>query len=85
MGGAYSKIHGKLIFFYIVVLIIHPFVSTIAIDCVGLTSPYEIAVLQDDSLNLLVESCGSGTRMGHILLTLPHIRSAADRKIIQVN
>lgn len=42
-------------------------------------------MLQDESLNLLMESCGSGTRMGHILLTLPYIRSAADRKVIQVN
>ncbi|XP_031621658.1 retinoic acid receptor RXR-alpha-B-like [Contarinia nasturtii] len=53
-------------------------------DCVGLTSTYEIAILQDESLKLLSESCGGGaTRMGHILLTLPYIRSAADRKVIQ--
>lgn len=39
--------------------------------------------MQDEALNLLLESCG-GTRMGHILLTLPHIRSAADRQLIQV-
>lgn len=62
----------------------YPSIS-LSIDCVGLTSPYEVAVLQDDSLNLLIESCGSGARMGHILLTLSYIRSAADRKIIQVN
>lgn len=54
------------------------------IDCVGLTSTYEIAMLQDESLKLLSESCGGATRMGHILLTLPYIRSAADRKVIQV-
>lgn len=53
-------------------------------DCVGLTSTYEIAMLQDESLKLLSESCGGATRMGHILLTLPYIRSAADRKVIQV-
>lgn len=41
-------------------------------------------MLQDEALNLLLETCG-GTRMGHILLTLPYIRSAADRQLIQVN
>lgn len=41
-------------------------------------------MLQDEALSLLLETCG-GTRMGHILLTLPYIRSAADRKLIQVN
>lgn len=41
-------------------------------------------MLQDESLNLLLESCGGATRMGHILLTLPYIRAAADRKVIQV-
>lgn len=41
-------------------------------------------MLQDESLKLLSESCGGATRMGHILLTLPYIRSAADRKVIQV-
>lgn len=52
-------------------------------DCVGLTSMYEIAMLQDESLKLLSESSGSPTRMGHILLTLPYIRSI-DRKVIEV-
>ncbi|XP_055318477.1 photoreceptor-specific nuclear receptor-like [Sitodiplosis mosellana] len=52
-------------------------------DCVGLTSTYEIAILQDESLKLLAESSGGATRMGHILLTLPYIRAAADRKVIQ--
>lgn len=55
------------------------------VDCVGLTSTYEIAMLQDESLKLLSESSGGATRMGHILLTLPCIRTAADRKVIQVN
>lgn len=54
------------------------------LDCVGLTSTYEIAMLQDESLKLLSESCGGATRMGHILLALPYIHSAADRKVIQV-
>lgn len=54
------------------------------LDCVGLTSAYEIAMLQDESLKLLSESSGGATRMGHILLTLPYIRTAADRKVIQV-
>lgn len=53
-------------------------------DCVGLTSTYEIAMLQDESLKLLSESSSGAMRMGHILLTLPYIRSAADRKVIQV-
>lgn len=50
-----------------------------------MTSTYEIAMLQDESLKLLSESSGGATRMGHILLTLPYIRmAAADRKVIQV-
>lgn len=53
-------------------------------DCIGLASSYEVTMLQDEALNLLLETCG-GTRMGHILLTLPYIRSAADRQLIQVN
>lgn len=56
----------------------------ICIDCVGLTSTYEIAMLQDESLKLLSDTSGGATRMGHILLTLPYIRTAADRKVIQV-
>lgn len=73
----------KPFFFFIYSLI--PFESSNRyLDCVGLTAPYEIAMLQDESLNLLLESCGGATRMGHILLTLPYIRAAADRKVIQV-
>lgn len=52
-------------------------------DCGGLTSTFEVSTMQDEALNLLLESCG-GKRMGHILLILPHIRSAADRQLIQV-
>lgn len=68
----------------VVVIYLNQF-SSFFPDCVGLTSTYEIAMLQDESLKLLSESSGGATRMGHILLTLPYIRTAAaDRKVIQV-
>lgn len=40
-------------------------------------------MFQEETLKLLVEKSGA-TRMGHILLTLPFIRAAADRTVIQV-
>lgn len=60
------------------------YIFSSSVDCIGLASSYEVTMLQDEALNLLLETCG-GTRMGHILLTLPYIRSAADRQLIQVN
>lgn len=86
MGGAYSHTVAptECVIFAFEMWKIYIFNENRFLDCVGLTSTYEIAMLQDESLKLLSESSGSATRMGHILLTLPYIRAAADRKVIQV-
>lgn len=51
-------------------------------DCAGLQSAADVAVLQAQTVSLLLEKCG-GARMGHLLLMLPCIKIAADRRMMQ--
>lgn len=40
-------------------------------------------MLQDETIKIMLDKCG-GSRMAHILLTIPFIRSAGDGKVLQV-
>lgn len=51
-------------------------------DCVRLQSVTEVAVLQSQTVAELLDKCG-GNRMGVVLLTLPCIKIAADRRVLQ--
>lgn len=53
------------------------------IDCPALTSPHQISMLQDETIKIMLDKCG-GSRMAHILLTVPFIRLAGDGKVLQV-
>ncbi|XP_021710192.1 nuclear receptor subfamily 2 group E member 1 isoform X1 [Aedes aegypti] len=48
----------------------------------NLYSSHEILLLQDQTISLLHEKCG-GVRLGHLLLLLPCIKSAANPKTLQ--
>lgn len=52
-------------------------------DSMGLLSCHQIASLQDQTLSLLSEKCG-GVRLGHILLILPVVKTAANPQLLQV-
>lgn len=52
-------------------------------DSLGLLSCHQIASLQDQTLSLLSEKCG-GVRLGHILLILPVVKTAANPQLLQV-
>lgn len=52
-------------------------------DSLGLLSCHQVASLQDQTLSLLSEKCG-GVRLGHILLILPVIKTAANPQLLQV-
>lgn len=52
-------------------------------DCPLLTAPHQISMLQDETIKVMLEKCG-GSRMAHILLTIPIIRLAGDGKVLQV-
>lgn len=54
------------------------------LDCPALTSPHQISLLQDEAIKIMLEKCG-GSRMAHILLTMPFIRIAGDGKLLQVS
>ncbi|XP_055541787.1 nuclear receptor subfamily 2 group E member 1-like isoform X1 [Wyeomyia smithii] len=51
-------------------------------DHPNLYSTHEILLLQDQTIGLLHEKCG-GVRLGHLLLLLPSIKSAANPKLLQ--
>lgn len=51
-------------------------------ESTGLSSIHQIISLQEQTLNLLYEKCG-GVRLGHVLLILPLIKSAANPQILQ--
>ncbi|XP_058822922.1 nuclear receptor subfamily 2 group E member 1-like isoform X2 [Topomyia yanbarensis] len=51
-------------------------------DHANLYSAHEVLLLQDQTIGLLHEKCG-GVRLGHLLLLLPGIKSAANPKILQ--
>ncbi|XP_055634666.1 photoreceptor-specific nuclear receptor-like [Toxorhynchites rutilus septentrionalis] len=51
-------------------------------DHTNLYSGHEILLLQDQTISLLHEKCG-GVRLGHLLLLLPGIKSAANPKTLQ--
>lgn len=53
------------------------------LDCPALTSPHQISMLQDETIKIMLDKCG-GSRMAHILLTIPFIRLAGDGKVLQV-
>ncbi|XP_058447622.1 nuclear receptor subfamily 2 group E member 1-like [Malaya genurostris] len=51
-------------------------------DHTNLHSVHDVLLLQDQTIGLLHEKCG-GVRLGHLLLLLPGIKSAANPKILQ--
>lgn len=56
---------------------------SVDLDCVTLGQNHQISYLQGQTLKLLLDKSG-GTRVCHILLTLPAIKMAANPKALQV-
>ncbi|XP_026465058.1 photoreceptor-specific nuclear receptor-like [Ctenocephalides felis] len=53
-------------------------------DVRGVSAPEQVALLQEQSLTLLQERCGSSSRLGKLLLILPAVRGASNPDKLQI-
>ncbi|XP_026465052.1 photoreceptor-specific nuclear receptor-like [Ctenocephalides felis] len=55
----------------------------VGINVRGVSAPEQVALLQEQSLTLLQERCGSSSRLGKLLLILPAVRGASNPDKLQ--